>query len=74
MAMGASDKSDFIAAVSALLFATTPIAIGALLAGGATVNKAAETKEALAAGCVDGAEALWAALVQRGYVEQEQRT
>ena len=73
MAIGTSDKSEFVAVVSVLLYmqhaglAVTPMAPIATLADGPR----AEQRATLADACITGAEALFERLQARGYVEQE---
>lgn len=66
MPISSSDKPDFVAAVSALLYAQH--------AGIAASPNAmdAERRSKLADSCVEGAEILFAQLQARGHVEPEQ--
>ena len=60
MAIGTSDKSEFVAAVSALVFALQAGSCGPV-----------QMPLQAATNAVSSAETLWAALQAKGYIEQE---
>lgn len=68
MAMGSSDKSEFVAIVSALLY----MQHAGIVVGNPQVAVDREARDVVALRAIDGAQALWEALELRGHVESEQ--